>query len=205
MWTVRSMTATAAAVLALTVSGCSSSSGPSSSAPITSTTSTSPTGSSAPSTSSTAQPAQAQVIAFIPTYLRMLDDLRIDPTRPLNDIYQVAVAPDATAEASAVGRLRSQGYRQTGWSQLVDTVIATPSSGSDAAGSPSPTLPTVVVKACVDVGQVDAVDAGGKSVVPAGRPGYLVEQLTVVNLHSPDAASWRVSDATNKQAQSCSG
>ena len=76
---------------------------------------------------------------------------------------------------------------------------------TDPAASPSSTLPTVVVTACVDVSQVQATDASGNSVIPADRPSYLVARLTVVNPDYPDASGWRVSVAPNRQAQSCDG
>jgi len=134
----------------------------------------------------------------------MIDDLRLDPSRPLDDIYQVAVAPETTAQASAIGELRSQDYRQTGRSRLVTAAVEGAPRNSDAATTPTG-LPTVVVSACVDVTDVGAVDAAGQSVVPPGRPGFLIAQLTMVNPRHIDASSWRVSEAVNRQAQSCSG
>jgi hypothetical protein len=199
----RATAAAAAVILGVAVAGCSSSGDASSAAP-TSATSGPPSSSDAPTTTNPSQDAQSQAVALVPAYLRMLDDLRLDPSRPLDDIYQVAVAPEATAQASAVGELRSRGYRQTGLSRVVTAaVVAAPESSGAAA--PSSALLTVVVNACVDVRQVGAVNAAGQSVVPPGRPGYLIEQLTVVNPRHPDAASWRVSEAVNRQAQSCSG
>src|SRR3954470_17156560 len=148
---VRRATATAAAVvLGLTVSGCSSS-GDASSTALTSSTS-SPSSSAAPTVANRSQDAQSEAVAFVSTYLGMIDDLRLDPSRPLGDIYQVAVAPEATAQASAIGRLRSQGYRQTGRSRLVRPAAVGAPANSGAA-APSPALVTVVVNACVDVRQ----------------------------------------------------
>jgi hypothetical protein len=63
----------------------------------------------------------------------------------------------------------------------------------------------VDVTVCVDISKVDAVDSRGQSVVPPGRPRYLIERLTVVNPHYPDGGSWRVSTVGNSQAQSCGG
>src|SRR3954447_21722800 len=199
---VRRATATAAAVvLGLTASGCSSS-GDASSTALTSSTS-SPS-SAAPTAANPSQDAQSKAVAFVSTYLGMIDDLRLDASRPLDDIYQVAVAPEATAQASAIGELRSQDYRQTGRSRLVTAAVEGAPGNSDAAAAP-PGLPTVVVSACVDVTDVGAVDAAGESVVPPGRPGFLIAQLTMVNPRQIDASSWRVSEAVNRQAQSCSG
>lgn len=196
--------ATAAVAAVLTVSGCSSS-GDGSSAAQTSTTS-GPSSSAAPSTTDPSSDAEAQAVAFVPTYLGTIDDLYLDPSRPLDDLYEVAVAPEATAQATAIGTFRSQGFRQIGRSQLVTATADSVDLTTDPAASPSSsTLPTVVVTACVDVSQVQATDASGTSVIPADRPTYLVARLTVVNPNYPDASSWRVSEAPNRQAQSCDG
>lgn len=194
---------TAAVAAVLTVSGCSSSSNGSST---TSTaTASDPSSSSAPSTADPSSDAEAQAVAFVPTYVRTIDDLYLDPSRPLDDLYEVAVAPEATTQATAIGTFRSQGYRQVGRSQLVKATADSVDLTTDPAASPSPTLPTVVVTACVDVSQVQATDASGASVIPADRPRFLVARLTVVNPNYPDASSWRVSEAPNRQAQACDG
>ncbi|WP_324276933.1 hypothetical protein [Blastococcus brunescens] len=203
MAVIRATAGAAAVLLALTASGCSSSSesGPSSSP--TSGTSTTGTPIPSPTAPSPVEEAQAAAVELVPEYLRTIDDLYLDPSLPLDGIYQVAVAPEATAQATAIGKFRSQGYRQTGRSQLVTASAASVDLSNSPAASPSPVFPTVVVTACVDVSQVDAVDATGQSIVPPDRPRYLVQQLTVVNPNYPDTSSWRVREAPNRQAQSC--
>ena len=203
MRVIQTAVGAAAALVALMVSGCSSSSDPAPSSSPTSGTSTSQTSSTSPTTPSPTEEAQALAVALVPDYLGTIDDLYLDPSLPLDEIYQVAVAPEATAQATAIGKFRSLGYRQTGRSQLVTASAVSVDLSSSPAASPSPVFPTVVVTACVDVGQVDAVDASGTSVVPSGRPRYLIHQLTVVNPNYPDTSSWQVSEAPNRQAQSC--
>jgi hypothetical protein len=200
---IRAAAGAAAVLLALTASGCSSSSDPGSSSSPISGTSTSQTSSPSPTTPSPAEEAQALAVALVPAYLGTIDDLYLDPSLPLDGIYQVAMAPDATAQATAIGKFRSQGYRQTGRSQLVTASALSVDLSNSPAASPSPAFPTVVVTACVDVSQVGAVDATGQSIVPPDRPRYLIQQLTVVNPDYPDTSSWRVSEAPNRQAQSC--
>ncbi|WP_092195916.1 hypothetical protein [Blastococcus tunisiensis] len=190
-------------LLALTASGCSPSSDPGSSSSPTSGTSTSEAPSPSPTTPSRAEEAQALAVALVPDYLGTIDDLYLDPSLPLDGIHQVAVAPEATAQATAIGKFRSQGYRQTGRSQLVAASAVSVDLSNSPAASPSPAFPTVVVTACVDVSQVGAVDATGQSIVPPDRPRYLIQQLTVVNPDYPDTSSWRVSEAPNRQAESC--
>lgn len=198
---IRRVATTTLALLGLSVSACSSSTrvseAPASTAPHESTSSAASTG------ADTTPSVRDSVLAFVPTYVRTLDDLRTDPTQPLDDIYQVAVAPEATAEATSIGRLRSNGYRQTGRSQLVKASIVDATATAPASSGSSASASSVVVNACLDVGQVDAVDQQGKSVLPSGRPRYLIEQLTVVNSRESDPAAWRVSQAPNSQAQSC--
>ena len=193
--------AAAAVVLGLTATGCSSQDAPST-AP-SSAASPSPSSSAAVTTASPAEEAQSQAVALVPTYLRTIDDLYLDPSRPLDDIYGVAVDSEATAEATAIGMFRSQGYRQIGRAELVTATADSVDLEGDPAASPSPTLPTVLVTTCVDVSEVQAVDEAGNPVVPAGGPTYLIARLVVVNLQYPDPSSWRVSEASNTQAQSC--
>ncbi|WP_242472011.1 MULTISPECIES: hypothetical protein [unclassified Blastococcus] len=205
MAVMRTTAGAAAVLLALTTLGCSSSSDAGSSSLSTSGTSSSQTSSPSPTTPSPAEEAETLAVALVPDYLGTIDDLYLDPSLPLDGIHQVAVAPEATAQATAIGKFRSQGYRQTGRSQLVSASAVSVDLSNNPAASPSPVFPTVVVTACVDVGEVDAVDDSGASIVPSGRPRYLVQQLTVVNPDYPDTSSWRVSEAPNRQAESCDG
>lgn len=197
----RSAATMALALLYIAVSACSSSSG----SPGGSGATTLPDSTARSGTPDATQSAQTEAVAFVSTYVRMLDDLRADPARPLDDIYEVAIAPEATAEASAVGQLRSRGYRQTGLSQVVSASLGGAVSTAKGSAGSSPAAPSVIVNACLDVGSVGAVNKAGKSVVPPGRPRYLIEELTLVNPRYPNAASWRVRNAGNRQARSCSG
>ena len=200
----RARAAALAVLLASGVAACSSSPEPST-APSPPTTS-SPAASTAATTSTDpGGEAEAQALALVPTYFQVIDDLYLDPSRSLDDVYRVAVAPEATSEATAIQTFRSQGYRQAGRAQLVRTAVSSADLTGDDAASPAPVLPTVIVTACVDLSQVQATDANGVSVVPADRPRYLIAQVSVVNIDYPDSASWRVSAAPNTQAQSCDG
>ena len=200
----RVLTGGAAVVAVLAVSGCSSSPPAASTAP-SSTTSSAPTASTSSAAADPTQSAQEQAVAFISTYTETIDDLYLDPARSLDDLYDVSIAPEATAEATAIGTFRSQGYRQAGRSELVTASASQVDLTNEPAAGPSPVYPSVVVTACVDVSQVQATDSAGNPIVPSDRPRYLIEQLTVVNIDYPDASSWRVSEAPNRQAQSCDG
>ena len=167
-------------------------------------TSTSPDPTSpSPTSTSPTDEASARAIALVPNYLKTIDDLYSDQTLPLNRLYDVAVTPEVTREASAIGRFRARGYRLTGRSKLVKTTVRTVSLTDHPSASPSPRVPIVSVTACVDVSGVQAFDKTGKSVVPKNRPKYLIERLTITNREYPDQTGWRVSHAPNKQAASC--
>lgn len=139
---------------------------------------------------------------MVPTYLRAIDTLYIDPTKPLNDIYQVATSDEARAEIVGIGKFRSQNYRQTGHTVLVHVTVGKVDLTSNPKANPV-RYPSVGLTACVDVSGVGAIDAKGKSKVPPDRKKYLISTLTVVNIKYPNSASWRVSAAPNRQADSC--
>lgn len=195
----------AAAVIAvLAVSSCSSSS-PVASTPPSSTTPSGPPSTVSGASSDPIQDAESQALALVPRYLEAIDDLYLDPSRSLDELYEVSVAPEATAEATAIGQFRAQGYRQTGRTQLVTASVSEIDMTNEPDAAPSPVFPTVVVTACVDVSQVQATDETGSSVVAPDRPRYLIQRLTVVNIDYPQAGSWRVSEAPNTQAATCDG
>jgi hypothetical protein len=204
----------AAVVLVAAVSACQSSSTGGAS-PTSSQTSapTSPTADPSSSTDPTTTPPQtspaaeasAQAVALVPTYLKTLDDLAVDPTLSLNRLHDVTVSPEFTIQVAGIAKFRAKGYRQVGQVELVKTTVSQVSLENRPTASPSPRWPTVGVTACVDVSRVEAHDANGKSVVQPGRPDFLIERLTVTNRRYPDPTGWRVSRAPNKQAASCDG
>ena len=201
-------------VAALAVAGCSASGGKrtddSSSASSSALSSRDkPPISSSPSTASrSANPTDSaadDATAFIPTYLAVLDNLYADPTASINDIYKVAVAPEATSEAVAIAQFRAASDRQAGAQKLIQVFSPSVSLTGLGGTSSTATYPTVQVTACVDVSAITATDATGKSLVPPTRPNYLLDSLTIVNTSYPSSDGWRISYATNKQASSCSG
>ncbi|WP_299960148.1 hypothetical protein [uncultured Modestobacter sp.] len=204
MTSMRTVAAGVALLVVPFVSSCSSS-GPSSSTEPSALTSSSPSSNTPTVAPDPGQDARSEALALVPSYLRAIDDLYLDPSRALDELYEVTVAPEAAAQATAIAQFRSQGSRQTGRAQLVTAAAGEVDLTSEPGATPSPVLPTVVVTACVDVSQVQAVDSAGTSIVAPSRPDYLIEQLTIVNINYPDPASWRVSEAPNTQAQTCDG
>jgi hypothetical protein len=163
-----------------------------------------PTSPSPTSTSPTDE-ASAEAVALVPTYLKMLDDLAVDPTLPLSRLHNVTVSPEFTIQVAGIAKFRAKGYRQVGHVQLVKTSVRRVSLANRPTASPSPQWPTVRVTACVDVSAVKANNKAGESVIPKNRPKYLIEQLTITNRQYPDQTGWRVSHAPNTQAASCNG
>jgi hypothetical protein len=198
-----------ALALVAALSACQGSSTPTAD-PSTSATSgpTSPSpDSTSPSSSSTSptDEASAQAVAVVPTYLKTLDDLAVDPTLPLRRLHDVAVSPEFTVQVAAIARFRAKGYRQVGQVHLVNTSVRRVNLANRPTASPSPQWPTVWVTACVDVSGVQAQNKAGESVIAVNRPKYLIEQLTITNRQYPDQTGWRVSHAPNTQAASCNG
>lgn len=182
---------------ALTLSGCSSGggqAGPSSSPVITTPTATPPT---------PIDLAKAQALAMLPAYYKTLDRMYDDPTLPLNEIYKVAVQPNALEEIKAIGTNRARGNRSSGSAKLVRATVTGVDLYADPKAKPTPVFPSVNVVSCLDVSGVSGTDARGRSLVPIDRPPYLVEQLTIVNLGYPHKALWLVRMRRNKEATAC--
>lgn len=205
MGAFRAMAAVAIGLLLLTASGCSSphasDAGPRSDHSFPPSPSPSD-----PSTRPSAEDsARLGALRAVSAYEDMLNELFLDPAKPLDDLHAVAVAPEFAVEASQIGQFRAQGYRQVGRARLVSASVVDVQPREGSGPSSSAAQPTAYVTACIDVSQVDAVDSAGKSVVPPDRPPYLIERLTVVKIAQSNDASWRVSEAPNRQAKSCGG
>ncbi len=187
------------ALAMLTLSGCSSGSGQAgpTSSPVTATPSATPP--------SPTDLAKVQALAMVPVYLKTIDELYNDPKVPLNNLYKVSAQPDALVELKAIGVDRAHGYRQSGTVKLVRATVTGVDLTNMPKAKPHPIFPTVKITACIDVSGVGDTDVAGKSRVPANRPRYQIEQLTVLNLSYPRATGWRVSNSPNKQANSCDG
>lgn len=186
------------------ITGCSSSGG--------NKPTDSPTTPTAPSSSRSSTPpvdpskaAIDDAVALIPTYLKTLDKLHNDPAAPLDEIHNVAIEPEFSVEAVAIGRFRAAGYRGYGQTELVSTSGAIAHLTGLGGSTPTAKSPTVKVTACVDVSKAGAKDAKGKAVGDPKRAKYLVEKLTIVKVNFSGTTGWRVSNAPNSEASSCGG
>lgn len=187
----------------LLLGACSSSGGDKpTTAPPTPRTSTVPTS----TTSTQSDPgsrAVREATAFVPSYLATLDRLYNNPSLSLNELHTVAIDPEFTIEATAIGKFRDAGDRAEGTQKLAQisrtSVHLSGLGGQSAAAS----YPAVELTACVDVSGTTAKDAHGRSIGKSSRPRYLVESLTIVNIKYPAKDGWRVTAAPNRQAASC--
>src|SRR3954447_13749487 len=135
---VRRAGASALAIILVSgVAACSTSTA-TSAAPSTRATSNAPSSSAANSSVAPSEASAAQAVALIPTYLQVIDDLYLESSRSLDDVYEVAVAPEATSEANAIGTFRTQEYRQVGRAQLVTSSVSSVDLTTDPTASPSP-------------------------------------------------------------------
>ena len=180
--------AAAAVALVLLASGCT---GPASSAPSPSTPSaTTPSSAPAsPSPTSNRDRAEASARATVDVYYRVLDEIASDPDVPMSQLDEALAGDYLAAWRSDLEKSRTDGWRQSGYTELIDVVtqgVEAPSGGRSAS---------VVVDVCYDVSATDVVDASGASVVPEDRPSRGWERLTVTNAsfsEDPDSG-WRVS------------
>ena len=167
-----------------------------------------PSASTAAPSSATSAPstpegiAQAQVLSMLPAYFRTIDELYNDPKKSADDIYSVATDPEAGQEIRAIAQTQRAGIRSSGYTKLVASNVISVDL-QYAPGAKPRVLPTVKVTACVDVSDDQATYKSGKSAIAPGRKRYLISQLTVVNPKPSSFKSWVVSDAPNRQADSC--
>jgi hypothetical protein len=194
-------TASLAGAALMFIAGCSSSGGAKpSDTPTTHASSSDLVSTPAPDPS---KAAIVDAVAMIPTYLATLDKLYNDASVPLNEIYNVAIQPESTVEAVAIGRFRAAGYRGVGRTKLASTYAATAYlSGLGGAGSTAK-MPTVKVTACVDVSGSGARDAKGSAVGNLKKPKFLVEKLTIRKVNFSGTSGWRISDAPNTESNLC--
>ena len=134
-------------------------------APVTPTAT--PEVSAAPSITSPASPedeAAAAAIARYEEYVRVLNQVATAGFADTAPYASVAVAPWLTQLTTFAERDREQGLRQIGEVALASTFAQSVDLRDDSGY-----YPQVVIAACLDVSNVDVVDASGASTVRADR------------------------------------
>lgn len=123
-----------------------------------SSTSTAASSSPRPSPSPIPTDDRGRAVAAVVAYWAAIDAVSTDPRTKLEDLASVARGQALAQWQTTIAADRAKKLTQVGASQIV-AGVATKASGRSFR-----------VVACVDVSDVDVVDAAGKSVVTAGRP-----------------------------------
>lgn len=168
---------------------------PSSPAPTTTTATTKP-----PSESEIASTAAA---ALVTKYYATVDRLGQQPTASLDQLSTVATGVQLSAERNLLKSQRKANEKQVGDTKVVklDVQSVNLENSDPSAGK----VPTVQIDVCWDVGQVDVVDATGKSVVSKSRPNAGWTRLTVANYYyaADPTAGWRVATGQDLKRDPC--
>lgn len=205
----RSAAGMAAAVLLASGAACSKDepvATPTTGPPATSVT-PSPTASVTPSVTPTPKPtlsqgvqAEADAIAVVKKYYALSDKLAANPptvTEAKRQLERVATSKQLAYRIFVIGQFHSKQERQTG-----ATAIDIPRvEGVDITFKPKatpPQLPTVNVKVCRDVTDLELFDAAGKSLSNPNRQMRRVSHAEVVNIAWPNPAGWRVRDVVDR-------
>ena len=185
----RRLTAAAGiAALALLISSCGGQDDP-----VTQPTQSSAAPSSSAPTSSSVVPVSAEDQAVteattaIGAFYATIDRVNSDRNSDTAALQEVSTSDAYLAQERAAVRLKARGLTQIGASRVVDVSPFSIDLTTDAAAN-SPKFPTVVMDTCLDVSDVNVVDAKGKSVVPADRLAQTTARLDVVHFDF----GWRV-------------
>jgi len=185
----RRLTAAAGiAALALLVSSCGGSDDPvaqptpSSAAPTTSA----PTSSSVVPVSAEDQ-AVTEATEAVSQFYAAIDRINADRNSDPDTLHDVTTGDAYLAQVRQAVQMKARGLTQIGNGRVVDATPFSIDLTTDAGANP-PKFPTVVMDACLDVGDVNVVDAEGKSVVPATRLAQTTARLNVVHFDF----GWRV-------------
>jgi hypothetical protein len=185
----RRLTAAAGiAALALLVSSCTGQDDPvaeptpSSAAPTTSA----PTSSSVVPVSAEDQ-AVAEATELVTAYYAEIDRVNIDPNADANTLREVTANEAFDLQLRTALQTKARGLTQIGNVRVLDVTPFSIDLSSDATAQP-PKYPTIVMDTCIDVSEVNVVDAEGKSVVVSTRPPQSAARVDVVQFDF----GWRV-------------
>lgn len=189
-------TATATAVFAILLAGCSSS-------PADKPTPTDHTRTTSAAPKSPNDQASANAEQLLRQFYFTLDHLRQDPSKSLDLLENVASSTELSAYRRLIKAERKQGVHQVGKTsiaqlevQAVDLDNSDPSAGK---------VPTVQIDVCYDVNDTDVLDANGKSIVESGRADTGWVRHTVANYEwdaDPDGG-WRVATSQDIEREPC--
>lgn len=136
-------------------------------------------------------------------YYRVIDELRSDPSADLAMLDDVAVSVALVSRQRQVERERGDGWHQTGETKIAELDLK--SVNLDNTDGEGTTVPLVQFEICIDVRDVDIVDANGNSVVADERPSRGWERHTLANhdWETDPVRGWRVSTSETLERQPC--
>ena len=185
----RRLTAAAGiAALALLISSCTGQDDPvaeptpSSATPTTSA----PTSSSVVPVSAEDQ-AVAEATDLVRAYYAEIDRVNIDPNADANTLRDVTANEAFDLQLRTALQTKAKGLTQIGNVRVLDVTPFSIDLSSDSTAQP-PKYPTIVMDTCIDVSEVNVVDAEGKSVVASTRPPQSAARVDVVQFDF----GWRV-------------
>lgn len=156
---------------------------PSSAAPTTSA----PTSASVVPVSAEDQ-AVAEATEAVEALYAAVDRINADPNSdPDPELREVSSGDAYLGQIRMAVQMKARGLTQIGNARVVDATPFSIDLMTDTAANP-PKFPTVVIDACLDVSDVNVVDAEGQSVVPAERLDQTTARLDVVQFDF----GWRV-------------
>lgn len=181
--------ATAALLLAAVTSCADSGSDPEPTSTPT-ITSTAPSPSASPTSAS--EIASKGAAEAVRRYYDVRNQLRKDPKQPLDLLKTVAIGTELGTQQNLFKRERNDELHQTGETKV--SVLEVQAVNLDNSDPSVGKVPTVQVDVCFDVGDVDLINAGGKSVVSDDRPDTGWQRYIVANYeyHSDPAGAWKV-------------
>lgn len=138
-------------------------------------------------------------------YFSVLDKLRQDSGRSLDDLRKVATSTQLTTQSRLLENERAKKLRQVGDTELPDVKVE--SVNLDNSDPDAGKVPTVMVDVCWDVSDADLVNASGKSVVSPDRVDMGWTRYTVANYdyQTDPMTGWRVASGKDLQQPPCDG
>ena len=176
-----------------------------------------PTTSAAPSPSPSATPtptptptlsqrqqAEADAIAMVKKYYALSDKLAAKPpgiAAAKRQLQAVATSYELAYAIADIGQLHAAKQRQTGMVAIVSPHVEAIDL-TFKPKAPTPRIPTIKIRVCRDVSDLDLLDAAGKSLANPKRQMRRLSHVEMVNADWPGLAGWRVQHVVD-EATSC--
>ncbi|WP_407343382.1 hypothetical protein [Pengzhenrongella phosphoraccumulans] len=147
--------------------------------------------------------AAANAEDLVRKYYRVIDELAIDPSRPLSELESVAISKELSIWLHQFERERRDAWHQTGATTLARLEVQ--SVNLDNSDPATGRVPAVQVDVCFDVTDVDVLDASGTSVVTPDRAatGWVRHTVSNYSWDTDPTDGWRVSTSVDLKQAPC--